>query len=252
MLTDALKAEIQEAYRAWLQARGFRARRGQREMVAQVARTLTGDAPRILAVEAGTGTGKTAGYTLPAIPIARALGKSVIVSSATVALQEQVVLRDLPDLQRNAGIRFTFALAKGRGRYVCLKRLDDRLRYDDQQEIPLFDALTEDGTALYQSMLKAFADRSWDGELDSWAGGVDEQMWRQVTTDHRGCANNKCGFSPIWLSGVGRCCRSRKNPSTCWTRHIIFPIKPSSTLPPGPGCLRRAVGSRTLLPCWAA
>ncbi len=194
MLTDALKTEIQEAYRAWLQARGFRARRGQREMVAQVARTLTGEAPRILAVEAGTGTGKTAGYTLPAIPIARALGKSVIVSSATVALQEQVVLRDLPDLQRNAGIRFTYALAKGRGRYVCLKRLDDRLRYDDQQEIPLFDALSEDGTALYQSMLKAFADRSWDGELDSWSGGVDEQMWRQVTTDHRGCANSKCGF----------------------------------------------------------
>ena len=88
MLTDALKSEIQDAYRTWLQARGFRARRGQREMVAQVARTLTGEAPRLLAVEAGTGTGKTAGYCLPAIPVARALGKSVIISSATVALQE--------------------------------------------------------------------------------------------------------------------------------------------------------------------
>ncbi len=194
MLTDALKTEIQDAYRAWLQARGFRARRGQREMVAQVARTLAGDTPRILAIEAGTGTGKTAAYTLPAIPIAAALGKSVVISSATVALQEQVVLRDLPDLQRNAGMRFSFALAKGRGRYVCLKRLDDRLRYDDQQEIPLFDALTADGTALYQAMLAAFADRSWDGELDSWSEGVDEQLWRQVTTDHRGCANNKCSF----------------------------------------------------------
>ena len=85
MLTDALKAEIQEAYRAWLQARGFRARRGQREMVAQVARTLTGDAPRMLAVEAGTGTGKTAGYTLPAIPIARALGKSCLLYTSDAA-----------------------------------------------------------------------------------------------------------------------------------------------------------------------
>ena len=194
VLSDTLKSEIQQAYRSWLAARGFRARRGQREMIAQVARTLAGEAPRLLVLEAGTGTGKTAGYCLPAIPIARALGKTVVISTATVALQEQVVLRDLPDLVTHSGIRFDFALAKGRGRYVCLKRLDDRLRYDGQQDIPLFEDAAGSDTALYQDMLGAFADKRWNGELDSWSGGVDEAAWRQVTTDHRGCSNARCSY----------------------------------------------------------
>ncbi len=194
VLDDVLKSEIQEGYRAWLAARGFRARRGQREMIAQVARTLTGEAPRLLVVEAGTGTGKTAGYCLPAIPIARTLGKSVVISTATVALQEQVVQRDLPDLKRHSGIEFDFALAKGRGRYVCLKRLDDRLRYDGQQEIPLFESDAGDGTVLYQAMLERFADKRWNGELDSWSDGADERLWRAVTTDHRGCTGGRCSY----------------------------------------------------------
>lgn len=195
VLDDTLKAEIQEGYRAWLGARGFRPRRGQREMIAQVARTLSGEAPRLLVVEAGTGTGKTAGYCLAAIPIARALGKVVVISTATVALQEQVVLRDLPDLVRHSGLEFGFALAKGRGRYVCLKRLDDRLRYDSQQDIPLFEEdAGGDDRALFQSMLEAFADKRWNGELDSWSDGVEERAWRQITTDHRGCTRNRCGY----------------------------------------------------------
>ena len=155
-LSTELKHKIQEGYRAWLKARQFRARRGQREMIAHIARTLTGDARRIIAIEAGTGTGKTAAYCLAAVPIAQALGKTIVISSATVALQEQVVLRDLPDLKKNTGFQFDFALAKGRGRYLCLKRLDDRLKYSGQQEIPLFDTLSEDSTALYHSMLVAF------------------------------------------------------------------------------------------------
>ena len=119
-LSTELKHEIQEGYSAWLEARQFRARRGQREMIAHIARTLTGDARRIIAIEAGTGTGKTAAYCLATVPIARARGKTVVISSATVALQEQVVLRDLPDLKEHAGLQFDFALAKGRGRYLCL------------------------------------------------------------------------------------------------------------------------------------
>lgn len=194
VLSDALKSEIQQAYRAWLEARGFRARRGQREMIAQVARTLTGQAPRLLVVEAGTGTGKTAGYCLPAIPIARTLGKSVVISTATVALQEQVVLRDLPDLKTHSGIEFDFALAKGRGRYVCLKRLDDRLRYAGQQEIPLFESEPVTDVTVYQAMLQAFAERRWNGELDAWSQGIDDAAWRQVTTDHRGCSGSRCSY----------------------------------------------------------
>ena len=193
-LTDELKDTIQAAYRAWLKARGFSARRGQREMIAHVARTLTQDRNRIAVIEAGTGTGKTAGYCLAAIPTAQALGKTIILSTATVALQEQVTLHDIPDLKNNAQLKFTVSLAKGRGRYLCLKRLDDHLKYTEQQEIPIFEVESGEHAALYQGMLERFAKGQWDGELDSWPEELPDGAWRNVTTDHRGCSNNRCSF----------------------------------------------------------
>ena len=194
-LSAEVKAEIQEGYRNWLGARDFKSRRGQREMIATVARTLSGDKPRVAAIEAGTGTGKTAAYALAAIPIGKSTGKSVVISTATVALQEQVVLRDLPDLQSNAGIRFTFALAKGRQRYVCLKRLDDNLQGDAQQQlIPTFESVDAQGRVLYEQMLSEFGAGHWDGEIDTWEDGVEQELWRPVTTDHRGCSNNRCSY----------------------------------------------------------
>lgn len=195
LLTDAVKETIQASYRAWLRARGFRARRGQREMIAQVANTFALDVPpRIAAIEAGTGTGKTAAYCLAAIPLAKALNKTVVISTATVALQEQVVLRDLPDLEAHAALDFTHTLAKGRGRYVCLKRLDGRLRHQDQTEIPMFEMADSAAAELYQAMLQAFTAMAWDGDRDSWPRAVDDAPWQAVTTDHRGCSNNRCSF----------------------------------------------------------
>jgi len=198
-LSDDLKETIQTAYRAWLAARGFKPRRGQREMIAQVARTLAADSNRIAVIEAGTGTGKTAGYCLAAIPTARSLQKTIVLSTATVALQEQVTLHDIPDLKDNAALKFSVALAKGRGRYLCLKRLDDHLKYQDQQEMALFqmgDSGVSDGdhVALYQAMLDNFGSGTWDGELDSWTDEMPDGAWSAVTTDHRGCSNNRCSF----------------------------------------------------------
>ena len=196
VLDDALKARIQTAYRTWLESRGFRSRRGQREMIATIARVLTmGDGERrIAAIEAGTGTGKTAAYCLAAIPIAKALDKRLVIATATVALQEQIVLRDLPDLAARTGLDFTYALAKGRQRYVCLKRLDDQLRGDAQDALPMFEPSSDDARLTYQQMLHAFARGEWGGDVDAWAAGVDESHWRSVTTDHRGCANQRCSF----------------------------------------------------------
>ena len=196
-LNQTLKDEIQDAYRAWLSARGFRARRGQREMIAAIARTLTRSEDRLMVIEAGTGTGKTAAYCMAAIPIGRSLGKTVVISSATVALQEQVVFRDLPDLKETSGLNFSFTLAKGRGRYLCLKRLDDQLKYLGSSETPLFQELSSDNAvhgATYQTLLHAFSEKRWDGELDSWPDALDGELWRNVTTDHRGCTNNKCSY----------------------------------------------------------
>ena len=115
-------------------------------------------------VEAGTGTGKTIAYTLAVLPIAKALGKKVVLATATVALQEQIVLRDLPDILRHSGLHFSSLLAKGRGRYVCISKLDQRLASGGQQQGG-FEFVAEEGAAaqqavalpVYQSMLEALA-----------------------------------------------------------------------------------------------
>ena len=72
----------------------------------------------------GTGTGKTIAYAVAAIPVARALNKRLVVATATIALQEQFVNKDLPDIRRHTGLDFSFTRAKGRRRYVCLSKLD--------------------------------------------------------------------------------------------------------------------------------
>ena len=120
------------------QVKGFRSRPGQRDMAALIANTLSGvrlgdgavsgDAglPErgIAVVQAGTGVGKSAAYAATVIPLALAQNKRVIISTATVALQEQLIAKDLPALAAVLPQPFVFTLAKGRGRYVCQLKLD--------------------------------------------------------------------------------------------------------------------------------
>ena len=191
-LTDELKDEIQRAYRRWLAGRGFKPRRGQRQMIAHIARALTAESDRLCIVEAGTGTGKTVAYCLAAIPIAQALDKRVVISTATVALQEQVVLRDLPDMQRHAKLDFTFTLAKGRGRYVCLKRLEDRMALGAEHEAQLFEPPNAGDLAIYRRLQSTFASGAWDGELDSWPDALPRNLWTPITNDRAGCGAGRC------------------------------------------------------------
>ena len=191
-LTEALKDEIQAAYRAWLAGRGFQPRRGQREMIAAIARALATDGPRRCVVEAGTGTGKTAAYCIAAIPVAKAQQKRVVIATATVALQEQVLLRDLPDLQRHGGLDFSFALAKGRARYLCVRRLEERIAFDAARSAPLFEPPGADELAIYERLREAFGRGQWDGDVDTWAEGVERRVWAPVTNDRAGCSAGRC------------------------------------------------------------
>ena len=137
MLSDALKEQIREAYAAIMTGKGLSPRWGQRQMIAEIANALarivpaTGRAdpetPAVCVIEAGTGTGKTIAYAVTAIPLAQALGKRLVVATATVALQEQFVNKDLPDIRHHSGLEFSYTLAKGRRRYVCLSKLDREL-----------------------------------------------------------------------------------------------------------------------------
>ncbi len=200
-IPESLKQEIQQAYSQYLESRSFRARYGQRLMIAEIVRGLMNQDSdhAISVVEAGTGTGKTVAYLLAALPVARHLGKRLIVSTATIALQEQIVLRDLPDLARHSGLDFSFELVKGRGRYLCLSKLDMLLQnqeslkqgqalYEDELDL----RLDESSHALYREMGEAYARGDWDGERDSWPQELDSNDWQPVTTDHRQCTNRRC------------------------------------------------------------
>lgn len=201
MLTDELKQSIQTAYSTLLESKGLKARYGQRLMIAEVAKTLTSreETAAVCAVEAGTGTGKTIAYTLSAIPIAKSLEKTLVISTATVALQEQIIHKDLPDILRHSGLSFNFALAKGRGRYLCLSKLDNLLQdsganneamglYPDEMQASV-DTQT---LTVYQDMLSALSAGDWDGDKDSWSEELDTPVWSQVTTDHAQCTGRRC------------------------------------------------------------
>src|SRR6187455_2980173 len=94
----------------------FEPREGQRRMAAAVADTLEDGG--VLLVEAGTGTGKTLAYLVPAI----LSGQRVILSTGTKNLQEQIYYKDIPALIDALGVTFTATLMKGRSNYLCLQR----------------------------------------------------------------------------------------------------------------------------------
>ncbi|MDX9873398.1 MAG: ATP-dependent DNA helicase DinG [Spongiibacteraceae bacterium] len=201
MLTAAHKESIQQAYRRWLESKALRARYGQRLMIAEVARTVAAagaDEPPLTAIEAGTGTGKTVAYCMAAIPLAQALDKTLVIATGTVALQEQIVFKDLPDLQTHSGLTFSYTMAKGRGRYLCLAKVDAAL--SAQQNEPLFALYPDEEQSvsdqaqqqLWRDMLDRLAEGRWDGDRDLWPEQIDDAAWRRVTTDHAQCTGRRC------------------------------------------------------------
>ena len=210
-LTDDTKQIIQQAYRDLLAGKDIRARYGQRLMIAEIARYMSDitsdDGQRTspasaCVIEAGTGTGKTLAYLVAAIPVARALGKTLVISTATVALQDQIVHKELPDLRKHSKLDFNWTLAKGRGRYLCMSRLEARLHDEgngDSDTMPLFlvdqPGQQEPGTrAFFEEMLASYGARKWDGDRDHWPDQIPDDTWRQVTTDHRQCTNRHCSY----------------------------------------------------------
>lgn len=206
MLDKAAKTAIQSAYSQFLSSKELSARYGQKLMIAEIARTLGNirldeennniSEKNIAVIEAGTGTGKTVAYLLATLPIAFALEKRVVLSTATVALQEQVSIKDIPDVLQYSGLKFSYVLAKGRGRYVCLNKLE-RILSDSQESAPaMYEdeiiAVSQDDLSLYRSMFQQTVDGEWDGDKDSWSEELASDTWQRVTTDHRQCAGRKC------------------------------------------------------------
>lgn len=176
-------------------------------MIADIARTLGNidkdnhEQPFVCTLEAGTGTGKTIAYVIAALPIAKEQNKKLIISTATIALQEQILLKDLPDIQKHSGLNFSFTLAKGRKRYVCLHNLHNIATAKAQSELPLYLPETsetllnnKDDIKLYSELYQAWQNNRWDGELDSWEESIHYNSWLPLTSDQYQCTGKRCSF----------------------------------------------------------
>ncbi len=158
-----------------------------------------------LAVQAGTGTGKSLAYLVPALRLAADKHGPVVVSTATIALQRQLVERDLPRLaealREPLGRMPRFAILKGRNNYLCLNKL--RNGPQDEQD-SLFDALGGQGQGgagptsqlgAHVKRLHQWAASTTAGDRDELVPGVPDQAWRQVAVTARECLGaGRCPF----------------------------------------------------------
>ncbi|MFC3848924.1 ATP-dependent DNA helicase [Corynebacterium hansenii] len=176
-------------------ALGGTERAGQVKMARAVHGAM--ESGRHLAVQAGTGTGKSLAYLVPAIVRAMEDGRAVVVSTATIALQRQLVERDLPRLadalEPHVSRRPTFAILKGRNNYLCRNKvaevpLDDGGGAGDGFGAEaLIDPSSLSRTAAQVLKLREWANETEDGDRDSLDRGVSDMAWRQVSVTSREC-----------------------------------------------------------------
>ena len=159
------------------------------------------DSGEHLAVQAGTGTGKSLAYLVPAIARAVATDEPVVVSTATIALQRQLVDRDLPALADSlAGElprRPKFALLKGRGNYLCLNKIHNgsAAEPDDRPQEELFDAAASTALGRDVQRLTAWSSTTETGDRDELTPGVPDRSWSQVSVSARECIGAaRCPF----------------------------------------------------------
>jgi ATP-dependent DNA helicase DinG len=166
-------------------AKNFERRPQQQQMAVAVARAL--EEERHLVVEAGTGVGKSLAYLVPAVLFALGKKKKAIISTHTINLQEQLLYKDIPILEKLLPETFEAALIKGRQNYVCPRRL---LRAREQQN-DLF-------TGPEQNELEeiaAWATRTRDGTLSDLSFEPNAKVWAQVCSEAHICTRKVCGQS---------------------------------------------------------
>ena len=150
-----------------------------------VARAL--EAGEHLAVEAGTGVGKSLGYLIPAILYACARKKKAVVSTHTINLQEQLTQKDLPMLASGIlPVRFNFTMLQGRANYLCTRRLQKAM----QQSGNLFTSSeAEELQRIYE-----WSKTTEDGSLSDFEVEPDPKVWAQVCSERGLCAPKICGY----------------------------------------------------------
>ncbi len=208
---------VQEALDAAVVAIGGQAREGQIEMAEAVANALT-DRHHLL-VQAGTGTGKSLAYLVPAI----VHGKKVLVATATLALQRQLVERDLPKikpaLEKVLKRDLTFAVYKGVGNYLCLQKMNGAISDPDGEILMEIGALEKD-----QKRLRAWAQTPGvSGDRDD-APDVDRRVWYANSVSGRECiGKDECTFGSQCFSANAKA--KAQTADVVVTNHTLLAIE---------------------------
>lgn len=190
---------------------GGQNRPGQRSMAAHVAQSLEMESH--LLVQAGTGTGKSLGYLVPALHYAQHSEKPIIVATATLALQSQIVNRDIPrlleSLEGKPESETDVAILKGRNNYVCLHKVEGG--YPEDEGEALFD-IDDGGAATAPSgrlgeevvRLRQWAETTDTGDRDELIPGVSDRAWRQVSVSASECLGKRCPLVESCFSELAR------------------------------------------------
>ncbi|MGV9311698.1 ATP-dependent DNA helicase [Streptomyces sp. NPDC003691] len=217
------KPSLPELLHAAVTSVGGVERPGQVAMAEAVAEAVEGGTH--LLVQAGTGTGKSLGYLVPSL----AHGERVVIATATLALQRQLVERDLPRtvdaLHPLLRRRPEFAMLKGRSNYLCLHRLHEGVPQDEEDG--LFDPFEAAAptSKLGQDLLrlKDWADETETGDRDALTPGVSDRAWAQVSVSSRECLGAaKCAYGAECFAEMAR--ERAKLAEVVVTNHALLAI----------------------------
>ncbi|HEX4085634.1 MAG TPA: helicase C-terminal domain-containing protein [Chthoniobacteraceae bacterium] len=167
-------------------AQNYEYRAEQQQMAVAVARALEDGAHQV--VEAGTGVGKSLAYLVPSVLFAVENKRKAIISTHTINLQEQLIYKDIPIVQKCLPVEFEAALWKGRQNYLCGSRLDRAV----QHAAELF-------TSPEMAELERIREWSYttkDGTLSDFTVEPDSQVWSQVCSEQHLCTAKGCGQNP--------------------------------------------------------
>ncbi|CAH0540622.1 ATP-dependent DNA helicase DinG [Vibrio marisflavi] len=194
MPANNIQTSIRNSYQnLQAQLENFVPRRAQNYLVAEIAKTLCGEyhnTNRLIVAEAGTGIGKSLSYLMAAVPVAVLNNRKVVISTATVALQEQLLDKDLPLYRRITDLDFRFQLVKGRQRYCCAEKLMVASGTDGGQLAIFENKPKEKDIALLQELYQKLASGKWDGDRDSWPEPIKDELWSMIVSDKHSCNNS--------------------------------------------------------------
>lgn len=224
MSDEPLNQSTETLLDAAVESLGGARREGQLKMANAVTKAL--ESERHLAVQAGTGTGKSLAYLVPAIRHAQNTGHTVIVSTATLALQRQLVERDLPRLvdalEPVMESKPTFAIMKGRSNYLCLNKVAraDELA-EEQGELLEEHEISRLGRHIKR--LYDWADETETGDRDDLDQGVPDLAWRQVSVTSAECLGaTRCPHGEECFAELAR--RKAADVNVVVTNHALLAI----------------------------